>query len=389
LAKEQAAQAEQDRLAKEQAAQAEKDRLAKEQAAEAERDRLAKEQAEQAEQDRLAKEQAAQAEKDRLAKEQAAEAERDRLAREQAERQRIANQEAARERLAQQQADADKANGAANASAAAPAKADPGATGDAAATGDKAPPDKTAMLTPPTESSPPQPADALSGAPLVVAIKKELQRVGCYSGSIDDDWTSATTKSSLGKFTKYAKLSAAPTEPAIDFLDLLRGKSGRVCPLACSPREVERDGECVAKACPSGTAVNDDGSCTKRPKKTAALPAEMPSGGTAKEVATAPYDPNDRSRRITPGGLTTCGPAGCEKVPVGCVAVRGMRGGHKLGGKIICPNAPVASQTSAEPSVTASPPAAAPQSGCSGMPDPAHRGPRPQSHHLAGGGCGY
>jgi len=308
---EQRAQAEKDRLAKE---QAEKDRLAKEQA---ERDRLAQERVakEQAERDRLA---AAQAERDRLAQE--------RLAKEQAERDRLAAAQAERDRLAQQQA-------------AAADKTSPPAQGkvNPAANGDNASPGKIATLTSPAEPSPPKPADVLSGGALIEAIKKELERVGCYSGRIDDNWTSAETKSSVRKFVKYANLSAAPGDPDIDFLNAIRGKSTRVCPLQCNVREVEQNGRCVAKSCPSGTTIDDEGSCIKRQKTPAASSDKQRSTGEKKSAATVPYDPGDRNRRITAGGLTTCGPNGCEKVPIGCHAVRGMHGGYGLGGKIICP----------------------------------------------------
>jgi len=197
------------------------------------------------------------------------------------------------------------------------------------------------MLTPPTtEPSPPTtatpaaPANALSSGALVKAIKNELHRVGCYSGAIDDKWTSAETKSSLDRFAKFAKLAAAPSNPDTDLLDTLRGKTDRVCPLDCGVREVVRNGQCVAKACPSGTALDDDGSCTKPAKKTATLTDEKRSPAPAADgrAAAASYDPYDRSRRVTPGGQMTCGPNGCERVPVGCQAIRGMPGGRGLGG---------------------------------------------------------
>jgi len=305
---ERAEQAEKERATKEQAEQqrlaAERARVAAEQA---EKERLAKEQAEK---DRLAKE---QAEKDRLAKEQAEQqrlaAERARLA-EQAEKDRVAKEQAEKDRLAKEQAERER----------------------------------LAMLTPPTAPSPTtasaQPADTLLASALVVAIKNELHRLGCYSGALDDQWTSVETISSLAQFAKYAKLSAVPTDPNKDLLGTLRGKSDRVCPLQCGAREVERNGQCVAKTCPSGAALDDNGDCAKAPKKTANLPDQKsaPAPAETNKPGAVPYDPNDRSRQITPGGMTTCGPNGCERVPAGCYAVRGMAGGHGLGGKIICGN---------------------------------------------------
>ncbi|HWX84402.1 MAG TPA: caspase domain-containing protein [Xanthobacteraceae bacterium] len=184
---------------------------------------------------------------ERLAKEQA---ERDRL-----EQERVAKEQAERERIARELAESNKAT------AAAQPNAEAATTGD----NDNAPPAKTAMLTPPTEPLPSMPADVLSGGDLVVAIKRELKRLGCYSGRVDDNWTSAETKSSVGKFAKYASLPAAPDDPSIELLDALRGKSGRVCPLECGALEVERNGHCVVNRCGRGFVLSSDGVCS-RPK---------------------------------------------------------------------------------------------------------------------------
>jgi uncharacterized caspase-like protein len=89
--------------------------------------------------------------------------------------------------------------------------------------------------------------DALSSGALVQAIKKELKRVGCYTGSVDDGWASAETKLSVDRFAKYANLSAEPKSPEMEFLDFIRGRSSRVCPLECRVEEIERNGRCVAR----------------------------------------------------------------------------------------------------------------------------------------------
>lgn len=274
----QRAQAEKDRLA---AAQAERDRLERARAAQqqAEQAGLAAEQAErdQLERERAAVEQrmeqarvaVARAERERLeaeraAKQQAeqarltaAQVERDRLAAAQAETDRLAKEQAERDRLAQQQIETAKAAAAVKTNA----EPAPAATGNDAAA-------KIALLTPPAEPAPPQPAKALTGTALVVAIKQELKRVGCYLGSVDDKWSNGETKSALKKFVKYAKLPDTPDDPAADFLDSVRGKTGRVCPLECGVREVEKNGACVAKICPSGTSLDRDGDCERnRPEK--------------------------------------------------------------------------------------------------------------------------
>jgi hypothetical protein len=102
---------------------------------------------------------------------------------------------------------------------------------------------------PPTApvQSPSRPPEALSGGALVQRIKKELTRLGCYAGRIDDDWVSSETKSSITRFMKYAHLSAEPKNPDIDFLNFVRSRPGRVCPLECGTQKIERNGQCVAR----------------------------------------------------------------------------------------------------------------------------------------------
>src|SRR5262249_2314960 len=256
----------------------------------------------------------------RLEQERLAQAERERL-----ERDRLAGERIARERAEQETASA-------NSTAAV----------------------QTAMLPPSGEpsSAPATPPRSLSGAALVREIEQELKRVGCYGGRIDGEWASATTKSSVRKFAKHASLSSAPHEPSMEFLDLVRGKPQRVCPLECGPREVEANGRCVAKTCPRGLVLSDKGYCEKPRERvrTASRPPSAPSSPSPVQAATPPavggfggisMDPRGRrgrwgASRVTQGGQVTCGPRGCQTVPKGCIAVRG-EGGGGMGGRIFCP----------------------------------------------------
>jgi exopolysaccharide production protein ExoF len=86
------------------------------------------------------------------------------------------------------------------------------------------------ILTPPADTStvpaaPPPPSNAL-----IQEIKKELKRVGCYFGPVDDNWRSSDLKRSLQNFVTFAKVANMPDQPTLDFLDSIRGKSARVCP---------------------------------------------------------------------------------------------------------------------------------------------------------------
>jgi hypothetical protein len=169
------------------------------------------------------------AEKLRLEEAARAKAERERTEREKVEREQMMRERAQRERLeALVQAERDRIEGAGAA---------------------RNPPATHMTSLPPTApvQSPSRPPEALSGGALVQRIKKELTRLGCYAGRIDDDWVSSETKSSITRFMKYAHLSAEPKNPDIDFLNFVRSRPGRVCPLECGTQKIERNGQCVAR----------------------------------------------------------------------------------------------------------------------------------------------
>ena len=179
---------------------------------------------------------------------------------------------------------------------------------------------------------------------MIQEIKKELQRVGCYFGGLDDKWPTAEARESVQKFARFARATVPTSDPSSELLDAIRGKSGRVCPLECGARQVEKNGRCVAKTCPAGLVLGDDGDCERKTerRKTAARSAEPRAPESRRERSARPaatrtsaYDPYDRSRRVTPGGKLTCGPRGCQTVPKGCVAIRGG-GGRGMGGKVVC-----------------------------------------------------
>jgi hypothetical protein len=138
---------------------------------------------------------------------------------------------------------------------------------------------QTVMLTPAPKPAPAAPAQqSVSRAALITDIKKELKRVGCYAGRIDDNWAGRETQSSVRKFVKFAKFSTAPAEPEVELLEAIRDQLDRVCPLECDALEVEKDGRCAAKTCRNGFMLGDDGSCRKQ-----------------KNIAKKPPRPSERS----------------------------------------------------------------------------------------------
>jgi hypothetical protein len=86
----------------------------------------------------------------------------------------------------------------------------------------------------------------ISGGALVVAIKRELRRIGCYTGSLDDNWNTTDTRASVQRFMKYANLQPRLDEPTESFLNALRTKLDRVCPPGCGDHPAGKDGNCVA-----------------------------------------------------------------------------------------------------------------------------------------------
>jgi hypothetical protein len=125
---------------------------------------------------------------------------------------------------------------------------------------------QTAMLPPPAEPSTISPlSPELSGSALIAEIKKELKRVGCYTGRVDDNWTTTDTKASIQKFIKYANFPSSIDKPAQIYLDAIRARRDRVCPLECGVREIERNGQCIAKTCGAEETFNRNGNCVPRP----------------------------------------------------------------------------------------------------------------------------
>jgi len=133
----------------------------------------------------------------------------------------------------------------------------------------------------PSPAATPEPSRSAAVTPtgpaLVAAIQQELKRVGCFTGAVDRKWAGAATSRSVKDFARHARLDP-PDLPSAEFLDALKGRSARVCPMVCSPRQSLRNGTCVAKACPEGERLDADGDCVeiKKPKPKAKATAPAP-----------------------------------------------------------------------------------------------------------------
>lgn len=142
-------------------------------------------------------------------------------------------------------------------------------------------------------------------AGLTRTINLELGRVGCYSGKPDGEWTSKATSRAVREFARLANLDV-PGTPTTDFLDILKRQSGRICPLTCTARQVERDGVCVAKSCPRGERLDSDGDCVApKPKRVAQERSVRPAAARPPAPARAPA-PAARGRCFNFNGQSFC-----------------------------------------------------------------------------------
>ncbi len=94
----------------------------------------------------------------------------------------------------------------------------------------------------------------------VVALQTELTRIGCATAKPDGAWGNAS-RDALTAFAEATGVKLASLEPDPAVLDLLRAREGRVCPLLCGTREVEKGGRCVAKTCRRGETLDRNGRC--------------------------------------------------------------------------------------------------------------------------------
>jgi uncharacterized caspase-like protein len=210
----------------------------------------------------------------------ARQAEAEKAVREREEQERLAWQrlEAEQRRRAEELAARERALAEEKARLAAAAPAPPAATAQAPAPALARPLQVAAVPSPAATPEPSRSAAVTPAGPaLVAAIQQELKRVGCFTGAVDRKWARTATSRAVKDFARHARLDP-PDLPSAEFLDALKGKSARVCPMVCSPRQSLRNGTCVAKSCPKGERLDADGDCVelKKPKPKAKAKAPEP-----------------------------------------------------------------------------------------------------------------
>jgi len=175
---------------------------------------------------------------------------------------------------------------------------------------------KLAALTP--ADKPDQPA-----VDLPRSLQSELRRVGCSTGSIDGNWNAAAQKA-LDLFNKHTGMTLDVKSPSIDALDIVKGKTGRICPLICQSGYRADGDRCAKITCEAGHQLNEDQVC--EPKKPAAKREESKPKRQATERTKQDAAP---AKPQTSGQIYCSNTAGCRPVQKGC---RLELTGNALGG---------------------------------------------------------
>jgi uncharacterized caspase-like protein len=173
---------------------------------------------------------------------------------------------------------------------------------------DQAPNQQVASLPDTPEPGPAKP----SGAELTKYVKAELSRVGCFSGTVDGEWNSASRRS-LESFNKRAGTKLDVKVASLDALDVIKGKTARVCPMVCE-HGFKTDGErCSRIVCAEGSVLNDDNECEKRRART-------PVATRDREESPARARPKAEASPARPqaSGQIVCDTTGCHPVARGC-----------------------------------------------------------------------
>jgi uncharacterized caspase-like protein len=189
----------------------------------------------------------------------------------------------------------------------------------------KPPAQQVASLTPPAQTDrTQQPA-----SDVVRQLQSELRRVGCNTGAVDGNWNDAARRS-LTLFNRHAGTTLDVKAASLDSLDVVKSKTGRICPLVCD-HGYKADGDtCVKITCAPGYQVGDDNSCEKiESDKKPVAKREAPAGQDRPKPQAAPSQapaPGRQAQTGGGGGQIFCNQGGCQPVHKGCYLSRGGRG---------------------------------------------------------------
>jgi uncharacterized caspase-like protein len=119
-----------------------------------------------------------------------------------------------------------------------------------------------ASLTPPAQSN----ADRTAQQDIPRALQTELRRVGCKTGEIDSEWN-ASARRALSLFNDNAGTRLDVKVASIDALEVVKARTGRVCPLDCERGTRASGDRCVKISCDSDEVLGSNGTCRPKPPR--------------------------------------------------------------------------------------------------------------------------
>jgi len=138
-------------------------------------------------------------------------------------------------------------------------------------------------------------------------VHKELSRLGCYSGDVNDPW-GRRSRRAVELFNRHSGLKLEISAASADTLVALRDKTERVCPVECRPGFVAAsDGRCERK--PADTAKKPD---TKKGADNAQSRRDRGDATAAQRSRTSPAAGGGGGAKVV------CGMNGCINVRPGC-----------------------------------------------------------------------
>ena len=159
-------------------------------------------------------------------------------------------------------------------------------------------------------------------------VLTELRRVGCYVGEPSSNWNAAAQRS-LDLFNKYAGTRFDVKIASLDALEVIKGRSGQICPLACQ-QGYQIDGDkCVKITCKDGYEVGDDNTCERIVVRRPPPPRYVPPVAARRDYREAPPPRAQASsgELYCPGGV-------CHPVARGCRIVQDNSAGSVMNGGV-------------------------------------------------------
>jgi chemotaxis protein histidine kinase CheA len=152
-----------------------------------------------------------------------------------------------------------------------------------------------------------RPGDDATRRELAKSIQAELQRVGCYDGAIDGDWSTGSRRA-MKAFVDRMNASLPVAEPDYILLTMLQGHRGQACGKACPPGQVvANDGACQPKGVVAQSDRRRGAGRVDAEQEARAASASAATARSSVAVGDAPPAAGGRSLETVPGDARSAG----------------------------------------------------------------------------------